>query len=182
MISVLLNSLGAVIACSQVVLAVSATPEIVRFPGLQREISSPNERYVVEYREPSQDHPPYLHTLVLRDRLLDKRTELLSFTRFADVAWAPDGRRLAVTDHRASNQSVTYLVSLDDGPKKTDVSNELRREQPDLDPLFANDHCYVDIVRWLDDKTLQLRIHGHGDQSPAGFERQVDYRVVGKET
>ncbi len=182
MISVLLNNLGAVIACSQVAFAAPATPGIVRFPGTQREIMSPTDRYVVEYREPSQDHPPYLHTLVLRDQLFDKRTALLSFPRFVDVAWAPDGRRLAITDHRASNQSVTYLVFLDDGPKKIDVNDELRREHPDLAPLFANDHCYVDVVRWLDDRTLQLRIHGHGDQSPAGFDRQVGYRVVGKGT
>lgn len=154
-------------------------PHPVAFPGAA-EAKDPTGRYAVVYVAPdAKAVDGGRHQLRLRVEKSGAARHLLSFDSSAAVYWAPDGNALAVTDRRGSAAS-TVLLYFPQRPGETDLDAELAKTLGPLPERTGNGHVYLEAVRWLNPKTLRVRLRGYGKHDPEGFDELFDYDLGGR--
>lgn len=164
-------SRGGLWAIAFVATSASIQPD-ARYPG-GSELPSPNDQFVIQNED--ADEEPH-HTLYLLSKSTGVRRRLQTYERHVSVAWSPDSRAIFVNDFAGSDWS-TCVIFFTDGEKSIDIRQELAG-RADWEGLLSNHHSYVEAIDWLDSETVKVRIHGYGDQRPAGFDRVLDFHVV----
>src|SRR5271155_4604017 len=143
----------------------------VSFPAQSR-APSPDGRYVIVGVD--SDSEPY-HTVFLEDDVLKSRRKLFNYNRSIAVLWAEDSKSFALSDYVGSNVSQCSVISVDKHTRPIQVIDlilaalsEEAREQ--LKKQLSNDHVYVEAFGWTGPTDLTVKISGHGDANPSGFE------------
>jgi hypothetical protein len=158
-------TLGATLTC---IGPVAAAGSRASFPGGVDRLRSPDGRYVVRWVEAKVGHD---HQLLLSQG--QNETRLLSFPRGVDVLWSPSGNRLAVTNHRASDES-TVLLWPDIESAAIDLLEELAAQEGQSAKRWGTHHLYLTAIRWRDAERLEVRLFGYGD---ATVERRYLYSI-----
>jgi hypothetical protein len=108
------------------------------------------------------------------------RIEVLSFSRHVSVGWAPTGVAFFATDFSGSDSSRCLVFLLGGAsPEKRDLSEALRTSGLVPARAWSNHHVSCEVLRWLDDDELLLRLHGYGDVDPRGFSMRYRYSLRG---
>jgi hypothetical protein len=96
---------------------------------------------------------------------------LLGFDRSCDVLWAPDSRRLALTDWGGSDFAEIVIAEIGETPvlRELDLSDVRQKMAPEE----ISGHCYYEALQWKDPDRLQIRVFGHADEAPL---HEFDYR------
>jgi hypothetical protein len=144
-------------------LVVSAVAENVQtqFPGEGRELASPDKHWLLRWI-PADQNANGEHALLLVKAETGVSREVLSFPRHVTVTWAPDGRHFAVTNYTGSTdaESLVYPVEFR-APQSVEALLE-ERQPGALSFTQGAGHRYVEVLRWLDAKTLSIRVWGYG--------------------
>jgi hypothetical protein len=152
-------------------------PDPVSFPG-SAEAKDPTGRFtVVAVAADARGATGY--DLRLRVEKTGATRALVSFVRSALVFWSPDGNALAVTDRRSGERS-TVLLFHPERPGTLDLDAELAKTLGPLPERDRNGHVYLEVVRWLNAKTLRVRLRGYGEHDPEGFDELFDYDLGGR--
>lgn len=138
-----------------IALLLPLTPGLAQncFPEQHHTYKSPSERYLLEWKEPTDDND--VHRLLLQPGT--RVTELLAFPRYVCSFWSPDEAFLAVTDHSGSNTAETYLFETARPSNSWNIEPALPasiRHQ-----LEHSSHGYVETIAW-DGAGLMLRVWG----------------------
>jgi len=146
---------------------------VVVFPVHSR-ATSPNGRFALINVDSGVE--PY-HTMFLEDRRLKARREILKYERRAEVLWNPDGKSFAFSDFAGSDYSVCTIASVNEKTKVIPVLENLlnRVSAAERDKIKRNDHLSIAGIRWIDTKTLLVKIWGHDSDKRKGFERFYRY-------
>jgi hypothetical protein len=126
-----------------------------RFPDV-KDSWSPDGRFVlknVDHREDTNSP----HSIYLTDMQTGARTVLYSYLRTVDVLWSPSSDALAINDWDTNNQSQPVVLRLVPRQERIDVGEEALAND-----RRTNDHKFIHIIRWLDEKTLLLDVQSHG--------------------
>ena len=145
-----------------------------RFPGEQSHVRAPGGAFVVENVD--SDESPH-HVLYLRKVATGERRKLIEYERHVKVLWSPTAEFVAIADFEGSDSSRCLVFSVDASKPMIDVSEALRRELPSERRWTGNHHVYFEPHRWIDERTLEVRVSGYGDLSPSGFVVRHRYRI-----
>jgi hypothetical protein len=126
-------------------------------------ISSPDGKWEITSQEPKAGSDE--HTLSLSTPN-GERKAIARFRRHAEILWAPDSNRVAMSEYLASDESdcrVLQLASQDaisvlEAIKHTDLAEVVK----------GNHHVYVKCRRWMNPRTLEFEIKAYGDRNPKG--------------
>ena len=141
-----------------------------RFPGERVQSTSPTGRFAVRWLEPKSGSGNPEHQLLLRDLGNGKDKLLLRFGRWVEVLWAPDGRRLAITNGIGSDSTETSIVLVgSDQPVPVWPLLEQQVGKEGLAFASGAHHLYVEGKGWLSSNTLKVRVWGYG--GPKAFDR-----------
>jgi hypothetical protein len=131
-----------------------------QFPGERRELASPDKRWLLRWI-PADENASGEHALLLVNPTGVSR-EVLSFPRHVTVTWAPGGRHFAVTNDTGSTDAESLVYSVESRAPQS-VEALLEQRQPGaLSFTRGAGHRYVEVLRWLDAKTLSIRVWGYG--------------------
>lgn len=132
-----------------------------RLPGPA--ISSPDGKWEITSQEPTAGSDE--HTLSL-SRPNGEKKPIARFRRHAEILWAPDSNRVAMSEYRASDESDCKVLQLaGQGP----ISVLEAIHGTDLaEVVKGNHHVYVKCRRWMSPKTLEFEIDAYGDRDPKG--------------
>jgi hypothetical protein len=155
-------------------LAVEAHQAKARFPGERDRLAAPSGEHVVVNVD--SDQPP-THALYVTGRDGNNRRLLLAYERHVTAVWSPDGSLLAVTDFGGSDFSRCLVFDARTARLVVEVSKALKQRYPRERRWSENHHVYFEAERWLDARTLQVKVRGHGDRDPKGFEARYEFRV-----
>ena len=146
-------------------------------PGIKRPLVSPNRRWSVECREKPTNKPDEDHHVILQDARSGRSEELHACPRGCDLFWSPAGDRLALEDNYASTDTNSFVYTPTDPARVEDVFELLRAQQSPSSLAFVDgkDHVYLEVVRWIDNAHLRVRLWGHGDQQ--SFDRRYTVRI-----
>jgi len=156
-----------------VLVAGSGSASGTAFPGARGEARSPIGSWTLRWI-PADKTVSGEHALVLVTPNGTTR-QVLSFPRHVTVAWAPDGRRFAVTNYIGSTdaEASVYSVAQEDA---VSVAGLLEAQRPDvLRPAAGADHRYVEVVSWEDSQTLLVRVWGYG--GGRGYDKRCRVRL-----
>jgi len=78
--------------------------------------------------------------------------------------WSPDSAAFFVNDHIASDETDSALY-IAHPFKRIDVDDAIRQFDPAAAPYFRG-HRYFYALRWLDNRTVLVRLCGHSDNAP----------------
>lgn len=154
----------------------ATTSRLISFPS-SRIAVSPNGRFAVI--DPDSDEQRY-HSLFLEDRRTHERRKLLEYQRWVEVLWNPNSTSFAVNDHMGSNISESYVYSTDPDKQRIDVEGKILAQMKtpgEKASVTQNLHVYWEAVRWVDSKTLRVKVWGYGEANPGGFTRYYKYRL-----
>jgi hypothetical protein len=146
------------------------------FSGQPELVAGPGRKYSLQWMEPESVYGN--QRLLLCDGSTGSETELLSFPRLVQVLWSASGTRLAVNNHRASDQATVLLwITLPGTP--LDLLEELAAQEHQRTAWWDAHHLYLDAVRWMTEAELELRLWGYGDPARPALDRRYVY-IVGK--
>jgi hypothetical protein len=162
--------------CACLTYAQNSPTHVVAFPAYSR-ATSPNGRYAVINVD--SDLEPYYHAVFLEDRKLKTRRQILKYERHAEVLWNPDGKSFSFSDFAGSDSAVCSIVRVNEKAAAIPVLDNLlkRPSAAEREHIQRNDHLYIEGVRWIDAKTLLVKIWGHDSDRRKAFERFYRYRV-----
>ena len=147
------------------------------YPSSRTSAVSPDRRFQIISVD--RDVEPR-HTLFIEDLRTHLRRKLLDYGRQVEGLWSPDSKSIAVTDYIGSNVSQCLIFSTGMDAPPVDVWDEILRgiaNEKERARLLKNDHVYIAGVRWTNSMTLKVRVWGHGDVSPAGFQRYYTFTL-----
>jgi hypothetical protein len=95
------------------------------------------------------------------------------------VLWNPDGKSFAFSDFAGSDYAVCSIVSVNEKVEVIPVLENLLKtvSAAGRDSIKRNDHLYPEGIRWIDTKTLLVKIWGHDSDRHKAFERFYRYRM-----
>jgi hypothetical protein len=125
-----------------------------RFPSTIHTSHAPAGTLSVRWVEASPSTP---HQLVLEGRA-GKASTLLQFDRSVVVRWSPDGQALAVTTYEGSDQATTWVFGLGQMPDSSHLDMAAVPDSVRHASCVAQSHTYLEAVKWIDNKTLQVRL------------------------
>jgi len=106
----------------------------------------------------------------LTDQVTKNSIEVLSFSRHVSVGWGPTGEAFFVTDYAGSDFSRCLVFVLRGAsPERRDLSEALRISSLVPPKTLTNHHVFCEVVRWLNDDELLIRLRGYGEADPRGF-------------
>ena len=148
------------------------------YPDFAKPLVSPNGRGAVECHLKLDAEPDKAHRLLLKDLRSGRSTELRSFDRWVRVFWSPKGDRLALTDGEGSNISSSFVYTPGASTSLKDVFDLFEEQVPASRRVFLKgmDHVYLEIIRWIDNDHLQIKLWGHGDRQ--SFDQQFTIFVA----
>jgi WD40 repeat protein len=155
-------------------LALAAAPSLAlaggkAFPGTDV-ARSPDRKWELRSEPPTNDEG---HKLQLRAVADGSVRQVLSFRRHVNALWAPDSKRIAVTDYEGSDSSECRIVDVNTG-KPTSVSDALKGTS--LESLIArNHHAYVKCLRWRSPTVVEIEIDAYGDANPKGIKKRAQF-------
>jgi hypothetical protein len=92
------------------------------------------------------------------------------------LAWSPDSRHFVVNDRETSSESDAYLFDTDT-LQRTKLRDRLTAARPEVQHYLLSDkpgpgrsqvahgrdvmHSYLDVRRWIDDRHVELQLHGN---------------------
>ncbi|HYL99253.1 MAG TPA: hypothetical protein VEZ90_09885 [Blastocatellia bacterium] len=150
-----------------------------RFPDTRAEFRSPNGTYVVVNSD--RDEKPF-HSLTVKRRSDGSVINTYEYPRNVEIFWNPQGTVLAITDNYASNESKCLILDLaQKNPDWADLTQALRNagNSRQKSSLVRDDHVYTKVLRWRDDKTLEVKVSGYGEVDPKGFSYLYLYSLDG---
>ena len=159
------------VVCACLALPVALAEPFVTFPE-QKELVSPDGRYVLRSIEPPRDASNFswiFHCLVLEDRETGKSRRLYDYLHKVSAAWS--GHRIIATDYVSRRGARALVFSVDpkaDAYIVDRIALADRVPSPLASHLQLNDHVFVEAVR-MDGSTLVLRAWGYGAHDPGGF-------------
>jgi hypothetical protein len=160
-----------------VVASPSANAESSRrasFPGDPVVLGSPDGRYSVRWVAPASETDE--HHLLLADARARSEVELLAFPRGVDVLWSHSGRRLAISNHWASDEATVLLwEALPSRPR--DLLEELVAYEHEAAAKWSAHHLYLEAEAWQGDDVLFLRLWGYGDTPQSQLNQHYRYTV-----
>lgn len=159
------------VVCGCLTLTASAET-FTTFPE-QRELASPDNRYVVRSLDPPRDPTAFsgaFHSLVLEDRLTGQSRRLYDYLSKVAVAWSGD--RIIVTDYVSRRSARALVLSVDPTSDaymvdRIDLAGRIPGAQAAC--LRGNDHVFVEAAR-MEGRTLVLRAWGYGAHDRTGFQ------------
>ncbi len=103
----------------------------------------------------------------------------MKYERGAEVLWNPNGKSFALSDFAGSDYAVCSIVSVNEKMEAIPVLENLLKRVPaaERENIKRNDHLYIAGIRWIDTKTLLVKIWGHDSDRRKGFERFYRYTV-----
>jgi hypothetical protein len=123
------------------------------------------EHHVIDPNEGRQPRQVWL----VSARNPKKRELLYSYGRSVEVLVSENEKWLVINDHAGSNFSeitlfkrghgIHYKNPVDISKKAWTYFSEQTRDKGDLEL----DHSYAEVLQWIDDQTLLISLHGHGD-------------------
>ena len=143
------------------------------FPGGATTCPSPDGIHVLRWIEPASDRDE--HHLVLAKAGESPGAELLAFPRHVEVFWSPSGRRLAVTNGWASDES-TVLLWAEFGASPVDLLEELAAQEGQRVARWNAHHLYLEAKGWTAEGKLRLRLWGYGNP-PQALDRRYVYTL-----
>ncbi len=130
---------------------------------------SPLQTYYIEYHTLSPgDH---MEVWLVSSENSKKRQLLYTYDRSVEVLISEDERWLAINDYAGSNLANVLLFRQQRGLKYKQVEDLTERawafvaaQAGHKKPLpLLLDHTYAEVLRWTDDHTILLCLHGHLD-------------------
>ena len=172
--ALLIRTIAASIA---LVAGLSAASDVrCSFPGATHECQSPGRQSAVAWREAAGNKP---HELWLR-HAATAQAKLLEFGRRVDVLWAPDSRTLAITDHRASDESVVWIVRTGTPGTLVSVEDAFIRALGTRHPLYKHGHRYFAARSWSSATTLVFDVRAHDAAPNEEFRGTFAYDLSGR--
>lgn len=115
----------------------------------------------------------------MKDRRLKTQRKMFEYERSVEVLWNPDNRSFALTDYGGSDFALCSIVSVDEKVQPIPVLDRiLAKVSPqEREAIQRNDHLYVAAVKWVDNKTLKVKIWGHDSERRKGFSRFYRYEI-----
>jgi len=159
------------VLCACLLMPVAVAEPFVTFPD-QKELASPDRRYVLRSVDPPHDPSAFssaFHSLVLEDRTTGRSWRLYDYLHKVSAAWSGD--RIIATDYVSRRGARVLVFSVD---PKADAYIVDRMALADRLPLPLgsqlqfNDHVFVEAAR-MDGTRLELRAWGYGAHDPGGF-------------
>jgi hypothetical protein len=139
---------------------------VVTFPGLQRDLSSPDSAFTILWSEPDASNTG--HSLLLKAAHSPKTWRVHAFHRSVSVSWAPRSHVFVVTDRLGSDSATTFAQNAATG-SSVDVCAGPQR---DLGARWLGaHHRYCEQAGWTDRGRLLLRLWGYGEG--VSFDTQV---------
>jgi len=149
-----------------------------RFPGVLQELGSPNGDYTLVNTDSERE--PH-HSLILRNNKTGAARRLLDYGRSVTVLWSPAGRRIAVTDNFASNESRILILTADGRAPDLSLQDVVGKglAPPELlRALRENDHVYFEALRWDGEGSLRFRVRGYGASDGSEFSHRYVYSLA----
>jgi hypothetical protein len=125
-----------------------------RFPSTIHTLRAPVGGLSVRWVEASSSSP---HRLILQGRA-GKPPTLLQFERSVRVYWSPNGEALAVTNYEGSDQASTWIFRVAQAPDSVHLDLASAPDSVRHAPCIARGHTYLEAVRWVDGRTLTVRL------------------------
>jgi hypothetical protein len=149
-----------------------------RFPQESADLQSPRGGKILHWEAPGNGRER--HTLYLIDQATKNSTEVLSFSRYVSVGWAPTGRAFFATDFAGSDASHCLVFILSGASaEKRDLSEGLRTSGLVPAKTWSNHHLFCEVLHWVDGDQVLIRLHGYGDADPRGFSKRYRYSLKG---
>lgn len=149
--------------------------QLIRFPGERSEITSPSGKYIL-YNVNNEHYSPH-HVLFLKDVIAKTEEKLLSYSRFAEVAWSPSGNALIINDHGGSDYTNCIVFLFGKEKKIIKLKEFLRQKIGDNKSIFKNHHVYIEGMKWLSENKVKIKISGYGNVDPEGFILWYEYTI-----
>lgn len=152
----------------------AAQPMDCRFPGSSQECRAPNSGAAVEWREATASHG---HELWLRDHGTIER--LLTFNRYVDVLWSPDGAAIAITDYAGSNEADVWVFRLQSPGQRANVEEAFIRAFGRPPEVYQNGHRYFVAQRWRSATSLTFSVRAYDAEPGREYEAMFQYDLDG---
>jgi hypothetical protein len=146
-----------------------ASSAITSFPG-SHVSRSPDGRWELYSEPPVGDEG---HKLQLKAKDGGSVRTLFLFPRHVDSQWAPNSRRIAVTDYMGSDESDCKIVDIKTAVT-TSVLGALKSTQ--LAPVLeGNHHSYLRCLGWRGPDVVEIEVQAYGDANPKGVMSKVRF-------
>jgi len=166
----------------------AANGELLKFPamgeGTVHQLLSPDAHYLlidVSHYDTDANIKAFETTgaLYLLDLEKSKVGQIYTYNRHGSACWSPKSDALAISDYDGSDHAACYIYLLDgvNTKRRIVIEDEFRKKVKESAKLLANHHFYFEAVEWLDDRTVKIRLYGHGEVNPSGFNYFYKYDV-----
>ena len=158
-----LIALGVVFASAHAI--GQADGSLTRFPGTTGDLASPGGMYLLHNLD--SDSEPH-HSLYVKRRGSSRSERLMSYPRYVEVLWSPNGRRLLVNDHRGSDITTPIVFSFGSKTSRTDLFRLWVNRYGSEQHIFENGHITLQGTEWTDNDTILISLSAYGSSELSG--------------
>lgn len=136
-------------------------------------MNAPNDKFAVYWRWNEKDE---CHEIWMKMAGNDREQLLFKYYRHASVLWAPDGNKLVINDVPGSDFGNIHLFKLDkDMSFKEDISIGQMVQEKVANTISDDvNHLYIEGTKWIDNNTVVLKVHGHGNKITVDMKYNLD--------
>ena len=90
--------------------------------------------------------------------------------------WAPDSKRVAITDYVGSDLSDCKIVDVKTA-RVSSVTDSLKGSE--IESLIAkNHHAFVKCLKWRSATVVEIEVEAYGDANPKGINKRFRFDVA----